>query len=169
MGPAESGGFGQLICWDFMCSLSCPSGGIRCSAILTREYYCGGLLLEESMEIFKWVLNSPSAVMMALGNELRPGFYYYDEFLARLKEADPQLLYTDIAGWSAYTERVDFSGSVPTYGEDFLHRVDPSTDWITATMCRRPPSRSWRTRSVSFRSIRIMKKILRNIMRSIRC
>ena len=94
---------------------------------------------EESMEIFKWVLNSPSAVMMALGNELRPGFYYYDEFLARLKEAEPQLLYTDIAGWSAYTERVDFSGSVPTYGEDFLHRVDPSTDWDHSDNVQKTP------------------------------
>ena len=94
---------------------------------------------EESLKIFDWVLNAPSAVMMALGNELRPGFYYYDEFLARLKQKEPQLLYTDIAGWSAYTEHVDFSGSVPTYGEDFLHRVDPSTDWDHRDNVRKTP------------------------------
>lgn len=94
---------------------------------------------EESLKIFDWVLNAPSAVMMALGNELRPGFYYYDEFLARLKQKEPQLLYTDIAGWSAYTEHVDFSGSVPTYGEDFLHRVDPSTDWDHGDNVRKTP------------------------------
>ena len=94
---------------------------------------------EESLKIFDWVLNAPSAVMMALGNELRPGFYYYDEFLARLKQKEPKLLYTDIAGWSAYTEHVDFSGSVPTYGEDFLHRVDPSTDWDHRDNVRKTP------------------------------
>ena len=94
---------------------------------------------EESLKIFDWVLNAPSAVMMALGNELRPGFYYYDEFLARLKQKELQLLYTDIAGWSAYTEHVDFSGSVPTYGEDFLHRVDPSTDWDHRDNVRKTP------------------------------
>ena len=94
---------------------------------------------EESLKIFDWVLNAPSAVMMALGNELRPGFYYYDEFLARLKQKEPQLFYTDIAGWSAYTEHVDFSGSVPTYGEDFLHRVDPSTDWDHRDNVRKTP------------------------------
>lgn len=94
---------------------------------------------EESMKIFAWVLNSPSAVMMALGNELRPGFYYYDEFLTRLKEAEPQLLYTDIAGWSAYTDHVDFSASVPTCGENYLHRTDPSTDWDHGDNVRKTP------------------------------
>lgn len=84
---------------------------------------------EESMQIFDEYLNSPSAVMMALGNELRPGFYYYDIFLEKLEQVEPELLYTDIAGWSAYSENVEFSGSVPTKGANYLHRVDPSTNW----------------------------------------
>ena len=84
---------------------------------------------EETTRIFDNYLNSPSAVMMSLGNELRPGFYYYEEFLERCKELEPELLYTDIAGWSAYSENVEFSGSVPTYGANYLHRVEPTTDW----------------------------------------
>lgn len=84
---------------------------------------------EESVKVFDWFLNSPSAVMMALGNELRPGFYYYDVFLGRLNELEPQLLYTDIAGWSAYTSNVEFANSVPTRGANYLHRVEPSTNW----------------------------------------
>lgn len=84
---------------------------------------------DETIKIFDNYLNSPSAVMMALGNELRPGFYYYDVFLARCKEQEPDILYTDIAGWSAYSKNVDFSGSVPTKGEDYLHRIEPATNW----------------------------------------
>ncbi|MDY2661109.1 MAG: Ig-like domain-containing protein [Bariatricus massiliensis] len=83
----------------------------------------------ETVKISEFFLNSPSAVMMALGNELRPGFYYYNIFLEKCEELEPEILYTDIAGWSAYTSNVEFSGSVPTRGANYLHRVDPTTDW----------------------------------------
>lgn len=84
---------------------------------------------QESLYAFENYLNYPSAVMMALGNELRPGFYYYNDFLKRCEAIEPELLYTDIAGWSAYTDMVEFSGSVPTKGANYLHRVDPTTNW----------------------------------------
>lgn len=94
---------------------------------------------DETVRIFRYYLNSPSAVMMALGNELRPGFYYYDIFLERCKKVEPELLYTDIAGWSAYSKNVDFSGSVPTKGKDFLHRIEPMTDWDHWDNTRKTP------------------------------
>lgn len=94
---------------------------------------------DETTGIFDNYLNSPSAVMMGLGNELRPGFYYYDEFLGRCSELEPELLYTDIAGWSAYTENVEFANSVPTRGANYLHRVEPATNWDHWDNTRKTP------------------------------
>lgn len=94
---------------------------------------------DETVGIFDNYLNSPSAVMMALGNELRPGFYYYDIFLGRCSELEPELLYTDIAGWSAYTGNVEFANSVPTRGANYLHRVEPTTNWDHWDNTRRTP------------------------------
>ncbi|WP_343252526.1 discoidin domain-containing protein, partial [Ligaoa zhengdingensis] len=91
---------------------------------------------EDTKKIFQAYLNSPSAVMMALGNELRPGWTYYQTFLEFCEKLEPDLLLSDIAGHSYFPESADFAAK-HNYG--YLPHEEPRNTWNYNSFTRSTP------------------------------
>lgn len=92
---------------------------------------------EDTKKIFNSYLNSPSAVMFALGNEEHSGFFYYEEFLKFCTALEPTLLYSDIAGHSTYPRSADFAAKY--ISPQYLPQVVPNNNWDYADAVKKAP------------------------------
>ncbi len=80
--------------------------------------------LEEAKRIIAEFGNHPSFVMLSLGNELDGDFGYLDSVIVRLREIQPDLLYTSTS--YTFAER----GTVPGPQDDFFISQRTSSGWV---------------------------------------